>query len=243
MGVDESQEDKAGQQSNPGGVEEKAILRIYISQGRALIWDQETVAVLRKDYRIVGGAVGVKGVSNDAPPESLPVLLSPEQAMIAITMCSAVAFSGVPDMGPQTEPRSAVQRLTLEDALNELSAGERSEGSSSDEYAADRLEVFSDLWHRGYVVLGGAAYGGSFTVYESDPSLCHSRATVLVCSSTESLRGSALVAFIRLQQTVSKVSILARVVRGDESNEVQYTSFLFHSASARPRVELQSLMN
>ncbi len=233
--MDERQGHKAGLHSNPGGVEENPILRIYISQGRALIWDQETVAVLRKDYRIVGGAVGVKGVSNDTPPESLPVLLSPEQAVIAITNCSAVAFSGVPDIGPQAEPRSAVQRLTLEEALKELSAGETSKGSSPDKYAADRLEVFSDLWHRGYVVLGGAAYGGSFTVYESDPSLCHSRATVQVCSSTESLRGSALVAFIRLQQTVSKVAILARVVRGDETNEVQYTSFLFHSASARPR--------
>jgi tRNA splicing endonuclease len=217
-------------------------VRLFLVDSKATIWDRETFVYLREVARILGSFQGVKGVSNGATRGNFPALLMPEQAVVAIRRCAAEVYDGAPstvhddaDLGflPSKLPRKMSSREALEVIR---SAGEGVEGAGPDVSLDDRIAVFTDLWCQGFRMLAGTAYGATYTVYEDDPDACHSCGSVLVMSGKVTMSVASLLAFIRLQGTVAKAAIIARVTveRG-----VEYSSFGFHFASSRPPLHLR----
>ncbi|KAF5299676.1 hypothetical protein FQA39_LY11471 [Lamprigera yunnana] len=76
-----------------------------------------------------------------------------------------------------------------------------------------RLQVFTDLWEKGYYITCGRKFGGDFLVYAGDPTAFHAVYIVrCVEDPSQELHASELIAFGRLGTSVKKKSVLASLI-------------------------------
>ncbi|CAH0564111.1 unnamed protein product [Brassicogethes aeneus] len=77
-----------------------------------------------------------------------------------------------------------------------------------------KIQIYSDLWSKGYYITHGHKFGGDFLVYVGDPAAYHAMFIVRCVGDSQPLSPQEIVAFGRLGTSVRKRAILASIMEG-----------------------------
>ncbi|KAK9745963.1 tRNA intron endonuclease, catalytic C-terminal domain [Popillia japonica] len=96
-------------------------------------------------------------------------------------------------------------------SLNKGSGIEVSENVILSKTTSSKIEIFSDLWDKGYYITAGNKFGGDFLLYLGDPIMHHAVNIIRCIPENYNFHPSELVAFSRLGTSVKKRATLATI--------------------------------
>ncbi|OWZ23113.1 TRNA-intron endonuclease [Phytophthora megakarya] len=199
----------------------------------ALVNDPRQVAFLQHKCRIYGSPEGA--IADVSTPTHLRLAL--EEMAVGVAKgflrleASPAVSASVNDLQEHTLVEEIIHELTGDKQHREgvvtwkLSSQRR-----------DRLQIFRDLWERGYIVTFGSKFGADFLLYKDDPKHSHAVAQVVVRGYEEEFARVDVVSFCRVAKMVKKRLMFASVrsidegkndekkSRSNESDASQWTS-------------------
>ncbi|TDH66690.1 hypothetical protein CCR75_001582 [Bremia lactucae] len=75
----------------------------------------------------------------------------------------------------------------------------------------ERLQIFHDLWNKGYIVTFGSKFGADFLIYKDSPKHAHAVALIVVKGFEEEFARVDIVSFCRIAKMVKKQLVFASV--------------------------------
>ncbi|KAF4042766.1 tRNA intron endonuclease catalytic C-terminal domain [Phytophthora infestans] len=182
----------------------------------ALVLDAQHATLLQQQYRIYGSS---EGLMTPASAVSQRLRLTLEEMAVGISkgFLRLEAATTRSDGGSLKDEEGLA---LVEEIKHELVEGARLGEVSVDAKwrlsprRHDRLQVFRDLWDKGYIVTLGSKFGADFLIYKDDPKHAHAVALIVVKGYEEPFSRVNIVSFCRVAKMVKKQLIFA-CVRAD----------------------------
>ncbi|CAH0482700.1 unnamed protein product [Peronospora belbahrii] len=177
-----------------------------------LVHDPQHIAFLQQRCRIYGSPDGSQAAGTKAPAR---LRLALEEMTVGVTKgflrLQAASTCDGSTMICKEDIQTVVEEIEqeLSGDMKRREPGDRRWRLSLQRH--HRLQVFQDLWERGYIVTFGSKFGADFLIYKDNPKHTHAVALITVKEYEEEFERVDIVSFCRVAKMIKKgVSICKR---------------------------------
>ncbi|KAG7388779.1 hypothetical protein PHYPSEUDO_011798 [Phytophthora pseudosyringae] len=179
----------------------------------ALVNDARHVAFLQQECRIYGTPEGPI-----APASAAPQRLRLALEELAVGVAKGFLRLEVAGAGSDGCSNNGGEGHTLVEEITQELVGDTKRGGYNGDVKwrlspqrRDQLQVFRDLWERGYIVTFGSKFGADFLIYKDNPKHAHAVALIVLKEYEEEFARVDVVSFCRVAKMVKKQLLFACV--------------------------------